>query len=669
MENPKRITAALDAISCAACDRDTWLRVGMALKYEGFDVSTWDQWSRTDTDRYRDGECERLWKGFKNNVAKPVTGGSIIQLGIDNNMKWDYGDSGAQGWDDVIDIDDDRPDTFSGAKQLAIYLKTLFKPSEIVGYVTKANVDKSDGRITPTKGVYTRTCGELIAALEKYDDIGAALGDWSPDGGAWIRFNPLDGLGVGNDNVTRLSYALVECDTLSPLEQEKAYKQINLPVAAMVYSGKKSVHAVVRVDARNAEEYTERVKKLYDILSENGIPIDKQNKNPSRLSRMPGVTRGGKMQNLICYNIGCSSWDTWIEYIEDAQDPLPDFISLDKVFYNPPPLPDEMIFGVLRRGHKMIISSDSKAGKSFLLIELGIAIAEGCNWIEHFKCAQGRVLYVNLEIDEPSFDHRVIEAYRALQIQPKNLQNFVMWHLRGHSETLDVLATRIQRRIQTGEFDVVIIDPIYKVLMGDENKASDMSAFCNQFDRICNFSGASVIYCHHHSKGSQAGKKTQDRASGSGVFARDPDAILDVTQVEVPEDENGCKPFMDMYGTDGATLWEMTCSLREFRDFKPFRFWFKYPIHVALSEEEETASKDFKLAGDTRNNLKNQGKSDESRLEELDAAFNELATYGTAAVSAIADSTGRDVKTIKNWVEHRFSNKYAISNGNVVKKV
>ncbi|NEW06366.1 hypothetical protein GK047_10115 [Paenibacillus sp. SYP-B3998] len=56
-----------------------------------------------------------------------------------------------------------------------------------------------------------------------------------------------------------------------------------------------------------------------------------------------------------------------------------------------------------------------------------------------------------------------------------------------------------------------------------------------RFDKIATELGASVIYCHHHSKGSQGGKKSMDRASGSGVFARDPDALIDLVELDVTE--------------------------------------------------------------------------------------------------------------------------------------
>ena len=63
-----------------------------------------------------------------------------------------------------------------------------------------------------------------------------------------------------------------------------------------------------------------------------------------------------------------------------------------------------------------------------------------------------------------------------------------------------------------------------------------MAHFCNQFDRVCSELGAAVIYCHHHSKGVQGAKRSMDRASGSGVFARDPDAMIDLIELELNKD-------------------------------------------------------------------------------------------------------------------------------------
>ena len=58
-------------------------------------------------------------------------------------------------------------------------------------------------------------------------------------------------------------------------------------------------------------------------------------------------------------------------------DDLPDPESLSDSWDNLPELAPELIKGVLRQGHKMLIAGPSKAGKSFALIEMSIAIAEG----------------------------------------------------------------------------------------------------------------------------------------------------------------------------------------------------------------------------------------------------------------------------------------------------
>ena len=82
-------------------------------------------------------------------------------------------------------------------------------------------------------------------------------------------------------------------------------------------------------------------------------------------------------QFIVDTNIGKSSWNEWYEWIEGVNDDLPEPEGLESVWDNLPELSPCLIDGVLRKGHKMLISGPSKAGKSFLQIELCIAIAEG----------------------------------------------------------------------------------------------------------------------------------------------------------------------------------------------------------------------------------------------------------------------------------------------------
>ncbi|MCL2810419.1 MAG: PriCT-2 domain-containing protein, partial [Clostridia bacterium] len=392
-----------------------WVNVGMALKQSGFTAADWDAWSAGDPARYRPGECFRKWESFRG-AANPVNSGTIVQLAReqgynpprDPGRELDWDDTIGENHDDLVIIDkawiEDRevsePAEWNPVAHIVKYLETLFEAAENVGYVTESW--EKDGRHLPKKGNWDRTAGELIHQLNQCGgDLGAVFGDCNPEAGAWIRFNPLNGLGVKNDNVTEYRYALVESDDM-PIERQNAIiRELELPVACLVHSGGKSLHAIVRIDAGNYDEYRKRVDYLYDVCRKNGMTIDTQNKNPSRLSRLPGVTRNGHKQYLLDTNIGKPDWRAWQEWIEGVNDDLPDPESIADVWNDLPELSPPLIHNVLRRGHKLLLAGPSKAGKSYALIELCCAIAEGKRWLR-WDCAQGRVLYVNLELDRAS---------------------------------------------------------------------------------------------------------------------------------------------------------------------------------------------------------------------------------------------------------------------------
>ena len=636
-----QILSALKALPVADMDREGWIKVGMALKEEGFPCSVWDDWSQNDK-RYHPGECERKWASF-NGSGSPVKGGTIIQMAKDRGWTPFGGEDGIMGWNDEIEYDGKDgftgftpPDAWDPVQDLKTYLTTLFKPDEHVAYVTNDVWQDQDGKYVPSKGAYDRTAG--LKSLEKHpDDIGATIGDWKEEAGAWIRFNPVDGNGVKNENVTRFKYALVESDTLSLQEQDSLFRKLELPIAIMVHSGGKSIHAIVKVDAADYEEYRKRVEFLYDFLQKQGITIDRQNRNPSRLSRMPGVTRKGNRQYIIATNIGRKSWTDWLDFAEGVSDELPDLEALSE-YKEAPKLPEELIKGILRRGHKMLISGSSKAGKSFLLMELCISIAEGRPWLG-FEVKQGKVLYVNLEIDPASCVDRFFKIYEALGIPRKNTDNLIIWNLRGHAVPLDQLVPRLIRRVRGQHFDAIVIDPIYKVITGDENSASDMAAFTNNFDKICNETGCSAIYCHHHSKGAQGAKRAMDRASGSGVFARDPDAQLDMIELELTDE-------IKNFQRDGnSTAWRLESSLREFANIIPVNFWFEYPIHRVDDKGILGAmpAQGTSEAGKMKNG---KSKSADQAAEEFRNAYAACNMTGTVTVKDMCDYLGCSDKTI-----------------------
>ena len=271
---------------------------------------------------------------------------------------------------------------------------------------------------------------------------------------------------------------------------------------------------------------------------------------------------------------------------------------------------------------------------------------------------------------------------------------------------MDKLAPMLIRRASKKNYIAVIIDPIYKVITGDENSADQMANFCNQFDLVCTDLDVAVVYCHHHSKGAQGGKKSMDRASGSGVFARDPDAMLDMIELELSDsvlkqEENkavctACKQYLDAHFkweddlsqddlcssyqmmnycenklspsqweelkviTEAAktkaraiTAWRIEGTLREFPKFPAVNLWFDYPCHrvddVGIlgdiqPEAERPAWQKKKKTPEERKKEKEQ-----SLLIAFDAADKNEG--GAAKISDLADIMGISLNTAKKYVD------------------
>lgn len=662
MTNVDEIQSALNAIKPSALTYEEWLETGMALKEAGYNEDIWDDWSKND-ERYKSGECHRKWKTF-HGLGEKVTILSIFKKARELGWKSEK-ELRVLTWDSIIDTDGDETQEesttpksvtnitsdyldMSPTAQLKKYLSVLFKEDDYVSIVTSA-YQRDDGKWNPANSGINFKVSDLIKSIDKHpDDLGACIGDWNAEAGAWIRFNPSDGKGAKDDNATAYRYTLVESDELGIEEQYKAYKDLNLPIAALVKSGGKSLHAIVRIDAENEKEYRQRVQFLYNFLDNHHFKVDEANRNVMRLSRLPGVTRGTQVQQLITTNMGALNWSEWRNEIDFVNNPLPDIKTLSELASNPPKLPEELIKGVLRESHKMILGAPSKAGKTFLMIELATAIAEGSTWLK-WECNKGRILYINFEVETASFLERIKAVYQKKGLvfgeKNPNFDNFCLWSLRGYTKPLPELAPTIIRYANLlGNVKAIILDPMYKISIGDENNAGDMTKLCNLFDQISHETGASIIIPHHHSKGIQGGKHSIDRMSGSGVLARDPDVIIDMTQAFLNPNK-----VMDWdEEIDEATYWQLSCTLREFKSPAPFFIKFGYPVHEIVTD-----SSDLLVDGDPRLNLQTKKKNNqEDQCKQLLKAYEELRKQPVDGVALpdLAKYFDRTERCIRMWL-------------------
>jgi RecA-family ATPase len=582
---------------------DTWLAVGMICKEVGLSYDDWANWSSSSA-KWDPSDAVKKWRSF-NSTGKTL--GSLVHMAratgaqIDTSATDHQPSAGAAalGWDslltpptpkihlNVVDAAVPLPDKLSkldADEQIRHYITTLYQNTEKINIVTAAQ-ERKDKWLPHGYGA-THDYATLLEQLNEATCITDLLPDFNPKAGAWCRINPVDGKGISDANVTDYRHVLVESDAM-PIEQQFAlYQKLHLPIAAIVSSGRASLHAIVKISAGTDRDlYNRRVDHLYSLLAENGFKIDRSNRNPARLSRLPGVGRGDGFQQLIAVDAGANSYQEWLDHLEGLEkDDLPDVVEITNALIdNPPPMKPELIAGVLRIGHTLLLSGPSKAGKSYNLIQLALAVANGTPWMGIPILTKGRVLIVNLEVDEASYINRVSRTAKALNLYANQIS---VWTLRGHAVDLCTLVPKLVRRLSTTPHACVIIDPIYKVLEGDENSNSDMAKFWRYFDKLTREAGCAVVIAHHFSKGVQGGKASIDRSSGAGMFGRAPDGCVTLTPVDLAA---GVLPE-DNYA------FQVDYNLREFKPKKPTNVIYANPLHVPA---EIDAFGDAKVTGAT----------------------------------------------------------------------
>lgn len=309
-----------------------WIRLGMALKTEGCSLKDWEDWSKGmkpkkigDSDVVADNhrEMERRWNSFSIE-NRGANGGTIVWFAKQNEWSPKRKEDQPQKTMSLkgLKLEDPRDEfdkllsvaSKQGAEDmLRDYIETLYGPGDTIAYVTHAHKDVH-GKWQPDQAQYIDYY-DLQDKLNDGQTLQQIFGRHNPEAGAWISFNSFDGKGQASQNVESLKYVLIECDKIPIKEQYKTYKRLNLPIAALIHSGGRSLHAIVHIDAHSKGDYYKRVSFLYTFLGGDGLAVDTANKNPNRWTRIPGMQRGSETQRLIATNIGADDYTDWVRQI------------------------------------------------------------------------------------------------------------------------------------------------------------------------------------------------------------------------------------------------------------------------------------------------------------------------------------------------------------------
>jgi hypothetical protein len=195
-------------------------------------------------------------------------------------------------------------------------------------------------------------------------------------------------------------------------------------------------------------------------------------------------------------------------------------------------VPMQILMNLLYRGGKLLIAGTSKSYKTFTLLHLAYCVANGLTWWK-WKTVKSKVLYINFELFEGEIARR-LDGIRAA-VGEGNLDLIDVANLRGRLKTVEDLL-KCSEKIKAKRYRLLIIDPAYKLLgHRSENDASEIADLLNKIEAIGQRANVAVAIAHRFAKGVASLKFAIDRMSGSGVWGRDPDALLVMTPHKIPD--------------------------------------------------------------------------------------------------------------------------------------
>ena len=393
------------------------------------------------------------------------------------------------------------------------FLQALFQPGELVSYNVNWQLNEEGKKIPRGWGVRGRPLEHLLADDGPAESVVSA----DPEAGAWVRLNPMDGQGISDTNVKDYRHVLVESDEMPVEAQLALMHRLHLPCSAIVHSGVKSVHAAVRIDAgQDIDLYRDRVARLYDLLDQHGLKVDGQNKNPSRLSRLPGVRRGGAEQYLVATHTGARSWADFEALQRSAETPAGEFASLtgwQALAEQPIPW---VFDGAIPDLTVTVMGAQGGLGKSMFVTGLALSAVLGRSLFPSFRIeAPVPVVFLAGEDSVPIICRRIRSYVSAHELDPEAVTDALTSRLflqamQAHpmlemskSRTLEPTPfyARLLEQVKAKSAKLVIIDTSRKFGgIVNEIDNAQVGAFMEACAQLALQAKCGVIVLHHSSK-------------------------------------------------------------------------------------------------------------------------------------------------------------------------
>lgn len=163
---------------------------------------------------------------------------------------------------------------------------------------------------------------------------------------------------------------------------------------------------------------------------------------------------------------------------------------------------------------KAVFYAPAKSGKSLLAMQLARSVGTGSNFLG-IPTTQAIVLYIQFELAEEVLLRRMLQVKKPYRNCFIGTSFSMQIDLPGGQEQL----IRAMDAVKPG---VLILDPLYKTMAGDENESSDMKSVTGFLDRVIEQYNCSVLVIHH------AGKNVAQRGRGSSVLEGWVDSLIEM---------------------------------------------------------------------------------------------------------------------------------------------
>lgn len=148
----------------------------------------------------------------------------------------------------------------------------------------------------------------------------------------YITVNPIEeGTSRRQDNVTHFKYSVLEFDTISLDEQWSVLNAVDLPYEAIIFTGGKSLHAWIRIDAPDIETYKKRTRLIGKMFEDFGYTKKNGNKVDTAVLydcaswvRCPGVSREAiksgdehttGVEQKVLWTEPSTGWEFWYDNV------------------------------------------------------------------------------------------------------------------------------------------------------------------------------------------------------------------------------------------------------------------------------------------------------------------------------------------------------------------